>query len=501
MKAFAYARYSTDSQREESIVAQLRAIHEYADRHGIEIIREYSDEAESARTDDRPQFRKMFADIPGSGIDTMLVHKQDRFSRSRQDSAIYKGMLARAGVRLILVDQPLDDSPESVIMEAMLEGMAEYYSRNLARETMKGLKENAYQCKHTGGVPPLGYALTKEKTYVTEPSEAEIVQRIFAMYAAGHSYDEIIETMRDCRTKNGGVFAKNSISSILRNEKYIGTFVFNRTSRSAKNSHRSKPDADIIRVVGGVPRIIDDATWNAVQKRLNDHRRNASNKAKVVYLLSGKLVCGKCGARMSGSTTISGQSKTPHSYYACGNRVASHTCDMPRISASKIEAAVLEAIDKRLNACEFNVDDVYAKVLEQQAEEPPEIKAARVELKTVGKQAASIVAAIKDGAYHPSMKDTLSALTERENELKARIAAASIVEPPTREDVAAFLRKAQNVKKLSRDNQKAAISDLVERILVYDPQTIHMDFRILRIPMAKNGEIDTLHTFWRNKEL
>ena len=481
-RAFAYARYSCDNQREESIVAQFRAIHAYAEKHGIEIVREYSDEAESAKTDDRPEFQRMFDDIPGSGIDTMLVHKQDRFSRSRQDSAIYKGVLARAGVRLILVDQPLDDSPESVIMEALLEGMAEYYSRNLARETMKGLKENAYQCKHTGGVPPLGYILAPDKTYLVEPSEAETVQRIFAMYAAGRGYDDILDTMRQQRTKTGGVFTKNSISAILWNEKYIGTFVFNRTARAARNSHKSKPDAEVIRIPGGVPRIVDNATWNIVQERLTDNRRNPAARARHVYLLSGKLICGKCGAVMVGTTSVSGQSKTEYSYYVCGTRDRSRTCDMPRIGADRVEGAVLDAIDERLRG--VSVDAILEKVMEQMDEEPEDVRSARDELRTVQRQSASIISAIKDGAYHPAMKDELSALSEREAVLKERIASSRPISAPTREDVAAFLEKLQNIKKLSRDSQKAVIADLVDKIVVLGEDDLHIDFRIIRAPMG-----------------
>ncbi len=482
MKAFVYARFSSDNQREESIEAQLRAIHDYAERNGIEIVHEYTDEAKSATTDKRPAFQRMFADLPGSGIGMVIVHKLDRFSRDRYDSAFYKRELKQAGVRLVSVLEPLDGSPESIILESVLEGMAEYYSRNLARETMKGLMETAYKCKHTGGIPPLGYTLAADKTYVIEPSEAEVVRQIFSMYADGRGYDDIIEALRTRRTKSGGAFAKNSISSILRNEKYIGTFVFNRTSRSAKNSHKSKPEEDIVRIVGGVPRIIDDVTWNRVQERLSDNKHNAASGAKNIYLLTGKLFCGKCGAAMVGTTTTSGQSKTKYSYYVCGNRDRSRTCDLPRISASRVEGAVLNAIENRLSVCESNIDIILRMVLEQAGEEPPEIVAARSELATVKRQSAALVAAIKDGAYHPSMKNELSALMERETVLVNTISASRPLEPTTREDVAAFLATAQNIKKLSRIDQRAAISSLVERVTVFDEDDIHIDFRIFRAP-------------------
>jgi len=127
----------------------------------------------------------------------VLVDKQDRFARNRYDFAVYKRELKSFGIRVISIKQPLDDSrPESVIMESMLEAFAEYYSRNLAEETMKGLKENAYHCKHTGGVPSLGYDVnTETKKYVINEEEAIAVRLIFNMARQGHGYGQIIHEL------------------------------------------------------------------------------------------------------------------------------------------------------------------------------------------------------------------------------------------------------------------------------------------------------------------
>ena len=185
--AVAYCRFSSDNQREESIDAQLRAIREYAKHNNIEITKVYKDEAKSATTDDRPQFLKMISDSKLGEFDAIIVHKLDRFSRNRYDSAVYKKKLKDNGVTLISVLEHLDGSPESIILESLLEGMAEYYSKNLAREVMKGMKETALQCKHTGGKPPLGYDVAPDKTYIINKTEAQIVKLIFKMYVDGFS--------------------------------------------------------------------------------------------------------------------------------------------------------------------------------------------------------------------------------------------------------------------------------------------------------------------------
>ena len=125
MKAVIYARYSSDNQREESITAQVRACTEYAERQGYTVVKVYTDEARSAQTDDRPGILHMIADIKAKRlvVDVVLVHKLDRFARNRYDSAFYKRELRRAGVRVESVLERFDDSPESVLLESLIEGM------------------------------------------------------------------------------------------------------------------------------------------------------------------------------------------------------------------------------------------------------------------------------------------------------------------------------------------------------------------------------------------
>jgi len=140
VKAIIYARFSSDNQREESITAQVRACTEYAQRRGYSIERVYTDEARSATTDDRPGFLQMIEEIKSRAVHVnfLLVHKLDRFARNRYDSAVYRKALTTAGVRLVAVDQPLDDSPESVLLESLLEGLAEYYSKKSGQGSNEG---------------------------------------------------------------------------------------------------------------------------------------------------------------------------------------------------------------------------------------------------------------------------------------------------------------------------------------------------------------------------
>jgi Site-specific recombinases, DNA invertase Pin homologs len=128
-----YARFSSDNQRDESIDAQVRAIRKYCEDNGYIVVKVYIDRAKSATSDKRPAFQQMIADSALGLFDVVMVHKLDRFSRDRYDSAVYKHKLKKNGVRVFSVLERLDDSPESIMMESVLSGMAEHYSKNLAR--------------------------------------------------------------------------------------------------------------------------------------------------------------------------------------------------------------------------------------------------------------------------------------------------------------------------------------------------------------------------------
>ena len=259
-KVALYARFSSDNQRSESIDDQIRAMTAYCKQHNFEIVDTYIDEAKSATTDRRPAFQKMISDSSNHNFDILLVHKLDRFARNRYDSAVYKRELKKNGVLVYSVLENLDDSPESIMMEAVLEGMSEYYSQNLAREVMKGMRETALQTKHTGGKTPLGYDVDiNTKQLVINPIEADTVRIIFEMYAEGYGYSPILERLHDENrlTKNGKEFQKNSLYSILSNPKYTGMYVFNRSSsknaEGTRNTHLYKDNEDIIFIENGCP--------------------------------------------------------------------------------------------------------------------------------------------------------------------------------------------------------------------------------------------------------
>lgn len=281
MNAVIYARYSSDNQREESIEGQLRECKEYADQNGITVVRTYIDRALSAKTDSRPQFQQMIHDSATHTFEAVLVWKLDRFSRNRYDSAHYKRILKNNRVHVVSVTEPISNTPEGIMLESLLEGMAEYYSAELAEKVSRGHKENALKAKFNGGPVPLGYRIDSEHHYQIDPTTAPVVQEAFQRYAAGESIRSIIESLnaRGIRNSRGNPFTKNSFQTLLKNRRYLGEYRYKDTVI---------PDA--------IPAIIDPDCFDAVLRRCEIHRQApAHNKADVHYLLTTKLFCGKCG--------------------------------------------------------------------------------------------------------------------------------------------------------------------------------------------------------------
>lgn len=181
-----YLRYSSNSQTEQSIEGQRRVCLEYCERHGITCVAQYEDRVTSASHDSqrRHSFLKMIQDAERHPWDAVIVYKLDRFARNRYDSATYKAKLKKAGVKLVSATENLSDNPESIILESVLEGMAEFYSAELSQKIHRGLRESALKCNFAGGQIPLGYKIVNKK-FVVDDVTAPIVKEAFELYANG----------------------------------------------------------------------------------------------------------------------------------------------------------------------------------------------------------------------------------------------------------------------------------------------------------------------------
>lgn len=502
MKAVIYARFSSDNQREESITAQVRACTEYARRQGYSVLKIYSDEARSATTDDRPKFLQMIEEIKNNRVrvNFLLVHKLDRFARNRYDSAVYRKELATAGVRLVAVDQPLDDSPESVLLESLLEGLAEYYSKNLAREVMKGMRENAYQAKFNGGWVPLGYDVI-DGQYVINEREASVVRLIFTMFIDGNGYGKILDKLNELgyQTKRNKSFGKNSIYEILRNAKYAGFYVFNQAPRrlnGKRNWRNKKGEGEIISLPGAVPAIITEEDFSKVQKIMDGRKKmGPRQKSGEIYFLTGKVICGKCGAAMVGNSSRRKAGAEPTRYYECNRKLRTKECSSKRISKEYLESYVMDIIEQNMFATERIPDlarKMVAIVREKDKHGMQEEKLTGDELVDVERKMGNIIKAIEDGTIdYDILASRLKALKARKDELQCRLySLRSPLSDITEEVVIKYLSAIQGdvINRLDQLAEKKIVDMYIHNVKVFSNEVNEINVTLkLELGADKDG--------------
>ena len=335
---------STDDQTEYSLDAQLKAIKHYAKQNDIILIKEYIyiDEGISGkRADKRPQFMKMIATakmIP-KPFDVILVHKFDRFARSREDSVVYKSLLKKeAGIRVVSITESIEDDKFSVILEAMLEAMAEYYSLNLAEEVKKGMREKAERGEYQT-IAPFGYIMENKKLVIIE-EEARIVRFIFHKFAGREmSILQLASYVNslNIKTKRGNTFENRTIDYILNNPVYIGKARWTPTGKVRRNF--SHPDT-IIKESNHEP-IIDVDLWNKTQERISEnkevYRKSEKRTSQIKTWLKGLIRCSECG-----STLVTYQNK----YMQCNGYLKGKCKQSAHILIDKLEMVVLEELRK-----------------------------------------------------------------------------------------------------------------------------------------------------------
>ena len=508
IKAVGYTRFSSSNQREESISAQKRNIATFAQDNNMEVIDWYCDRAKSAKTANRPAFQKLIEDAKNNPkFSAIIVHKSDRFSRNVEDSIQYKRLFEDCGLDVIFVNERFDNSPSGKMMYHLLSSINQFYNDNLALEVMKGMKENAYQCKWSGGIPPLGYDVNEDKKLVINEEEAKIVRLIFQMSADGYGYGETIDRLNilGYKTKKGNPFGKNSLYDLIRNERYKGTFIFNKRSKAdrnnKRNNHKYKPDDEIIRIENGCPAIVSESLWNranAVKKATRCSYTNAKNP----YLLTGLLYCSQCGAKLHGNSRTDKNGNIYHGY-RCSGRTNKHNCELKEIGCNHLDSFV---IDKFVQFFfdENNIPIITEQLnnqLKENASADSEYTEAKNNLKVLEKSRDNLVEAIiQTGTnetisseikeYEAKISSTKEFLKSYENKEINRI----ITEDEIRNQISKlkeYMQKPENLVKT-----KYVLSQYIDKINVSN-ENIEVIFKISMPP--SNGGFSDFVTFRHNE--
>ncbi len=409
--AVIYARYSSDSQSEQSIDGQLRVCEEYAQRNNILILNTYIDRAMTGTNDNRPDFQKMIKDSNRREWDYVLVYKLDRFSRNKYESTMHKRTLKNDGVTLLSAMENIPDTPEGIILESLLEGMNQYFSAELSQKVRRGMKETRLKGNFTGGHLLYGYDLKDHKVIINE-SQAEVVRYIYEQFSLGVYVKDIIKSLTEKGIYNNGKpFARNTVYNILKNEKYSG--IYRHNGEVFNNMY---------------PQIVPTEIYQKVRAKINENQYG-KRSVEVVYLLRHKLKCGY-------------------------------------LSKEFLENLIISAVIEQLSD-QQTINSIVANLLKEQerlSKETPILIILTKEKRQAENAIKNIMAAIEKGVITNTTTRRLKELEEQQENLERQILLerSKTAVKYTEKEIRAFYEQALNLE------PQMLINYVVKEILVYD---------------------------------
>lgn len=481
--AVIYARYSSERQTEQSIEGQLRVCHEYAERNDITIIDTYIDRAMTGTNDKRTDFQRMLKDSNKKAWDYVLVYKIDRFGRNKYELAMNKHTLKLNGIKLISAMENIPETPEGIILESLLEGMAEYYSAELSQKVKRGMNETRQKGNFTGGYLPYGYKKDGKKVVIDE-DQAEIVRYIYEQYAKNVYVKDIIEDLTSkgiyCR---GNPFLKNAVHRILKNEKYSGVYHYN--------------DEVFTNIY---PQIVPTELFNLVQAK-NNNNRYGSHSPFVNYLLRKKIICGYCGRTINGITGTS-KSGAVKRYYSCSGRYTKKGCNKKSIRKEVLEEVVISTINKLFdndNAISLFAEKIIA-VNENRIKNQSVLNLLLEEQEKIIKAKNNLISAIEMGIITNTTKERLEELEQQQETISEKI----LIEKSKQKMTLTKSDIEHHIKKALKNTSAKMIDLLIKKIVLYDDkieiycnyankketeiiESIDIDGTSTKIPMASDS--------------
>ena len=340
-RAVSYIRVSTREQAQRggseegfSLPAQREANKRKAQSMGALVVKEFADRGESARSANRPELQKMLAYLKkDGGIDYVIVHKLDRLARNRADDVEINRAFEEAGVRLVSTSENIDQTPGGMLLHGIMSSIAEFYSRNLANEVIKGMGEKARN-GGTLGKAPLGYVNARARdengrevrTVALDEERAPLVRLAFTEYATGNwTVRQLADhlntlglnippTPRRCAKP----ITTTRLHKILRHPYYKGVISFQGVEYPGKHEP-----------------LVDEETWSQVQAMLDSHRYGERQRIHNHFLKS-TVVCGQCGARLSVQNAKNSKG-TIYPYFVCARRCRLHDCTFTAVLIDVVE--------------------------------------------------------------------------------------------------------------------------------------------------------------------
>ncbi|MDR0861463.1 MAG: recombinase family protein [Oscillospiraceae bacterium] len=457
MNAIIYARYSSENQTEQSIEGQLRECKAFAEKNGMAVISTYIDRALSAKTDNRPEFQKLVKDSAKGLFDIVLVWKLDRFARNRYDSAHYKAILKKNGVKVVSATESIAEDSTGILLESLLEGYAEFYSVELSEKVRRGHMENALKCKWNGGGRPVGYVVDESRHLQIDPLTAPFVVDAFHKYADGETIVGIVKWLNSqgVLTYRNKPMSIDSVNRLLKCRTYLGEYRY----------------AGIV-TPGGVPAIFEQELFDKVQARLEKNKKApARHKAEDEYLLTTKLFCGHCGAYLVGESGTS-TTKFVHHYYKCVSAKKHRGCKKKTVKKNWIENVIIRETMDFLND-DITINRLVRELADLQKRENTALPLLRKELADTERNIENMLDAIQQGVLTSSTKTRLEKLEAAKSDIEVRILQEEMQKPLLSEDEILFwLHKFRRLDVSTREHRQLLIDSFVNAIYLYDDKIV-----------------------------
>ncbi len=429
-RAVIYLRVSTAKQADKdvdpegySLPAQREACLRKAEQLGVEVVEEYLDRGESAKTADRPAFLKMLARIRDEqDIDYVILHKIDRFARNRRDDANVMFELKMAGTQLVSVSENIDETPAGMLVHGILATIAEWESRKNGVEALKGMTQKA-KMGGTPGRAPIGYLNLRDRidgreirTIAVDPERAPLVQWAFEEYMKGNwTLTSLTEALANKGLKplpsgrDGAIrrpLSRANVHAMLTSRYYLGFVKF----RGVEYPGRHQP-------------LVSQATFDTVQLTLSAHR-SGNKERKFNHYLKGTVFCARCGSRLCLTNA-----KGTYLYFFCvGRHQKRTTCDLPYLPAERVEEAVTRSYSgRRLEPAIAGIigEGLLQELARQRTLAAPEMKAALRRQDELEQERRRLARGVVDGSIPGDLAREEQDRIARELEQAQRITAAS----------------------------------------------------------------------------
>lgn len=443
--AVIYARFSNGPrQTEQSIEGQVADCTSFATANNLVVVGVYADKHVSGTSiEGRTEFLRMMDDAKKGLFQNVIVWKVDRFGRDRRDIAIYKHQLKSAGVTLHYAAESIPEGPEGILLESLMEGLAEYYSADLRQKVERGMKESLKKGQYPGKLP-IGYKKDENKRPVIDNDSAEIVKKIFTLHCADHSTTEIVRILANegIKQSSGGIYR------ILNNKAYLGKL-------------------ELLGMELDVEPIISAEVFEESQKHFKTTGSRKSN-TMVNYLLSGKCKCGKCGNNVIG-ISAHGKSGRTFAYYQCNKKC------YKAINATKLEDKVLQNIINEILTDDMirQITDRIMELQEQDVTDNTTLNSLKAKLSDIRKRKANIIKAVENGLYSPDLNSRMEELSAEESDLQELIIKESAAKPIIpREYIESWLTSFRSGNILDEDFCKKLINTFVAEVVVYSDHAV-----------------------------